>query len=109
MKKDTLVLENLGWTVLPVFNENGFVRNDGFYLPFFTGVPTKEILNEMEFTPAYTILNRETAKGKKGSCQYIPNQSLLIRIYDPQLSDCVVPESKCETSSFFQFLDYYKN
>ena len=54
----------------------------------------QELLKEMEFDPAFAVLKREALKGKKGSIQYLPGQSVYIRIFDPQLVDFADLESK---------------
>ena len=39
-KKGKMVSVDFGWSVLPIFNEEGFVNHGAFQVPLFTGNPT---------------------------------------------------------------------
>ena len=83
-KKGKLTVTDTGWTVLQVFNEDGYVRSGYYQLPVFQGVITKDLIDEMQMETAWPLLAREMQK-KKGRAKLLTACSCFVKIIDEQI------------------------
>ena len=83
-KGKKIVTDNLGWTVLQVFNEDGYVRSGYYQLPVFQGVITKNLIDEMQMETAWPLLAREM-QTKKGRAKLLTSCSCFVKLIDEQL------------------------
>ena len=75
------VIEDVGWTILPVFSPNGFVMSGIYQIPLFKGAPIPEYLKEMEKTDPWPFL-MEKLKDKKSRISYLEPTSVIVRLLD---------------------------
>ena len=59
-----------GWSVLPIFYEEGYVRSGVYQLPLLQGSPTKEFLDTMQFESPWSVIGKELEKGKKSAIKF---------------------------------------
>ena len=69
-KAGVLTMEEYGWTVLPIFYEEGYVRSGVYQLPLLQGSPTKEFLGTMQFESPWSVIGKELEKGKKSAIKF---------------------------------------
>jgi hypothetical protein len=86
-RKGEMSHEPIGWGLLPIFHEEGYVDNGSFHIPLYQGAPKKELLTEMQFDEPISIIERELCKGRKSSVKYLGQASAFVRIVDSQFED----------------------
>ena len=74
-------IEEVGWTILPVFSPNGFVMSGIYQIPLFKGAPIVEYLKEMETTDPWQFLS-DKQKEKKSRIIPLENCSVIVRLLD---------------------------
>lgn len=79
---DKKLLEPVGWTVLPVFYEDGFVKSGMFQIPFFAGPVPVNILAEIASTDPWEFML--SSAQKPGGISFLNPVSVLLRIVDCQ-------------------------
>lgn len=87
-KRGSAKLTPVGWAVLPVFDEDGFVRTGAWQVPALKGSPTQELLRLMEQRPPYEVIEEEAARGRRGRVHYAEPMSVFINLIDEQIADC---------------------
>lgn len=74
-------IEEIGWTILPIFSPNGFVMSGIYQMPLFKGAPIVEYLKEMETTDPWQFL-MDKLKEKKSRISYLEPCSVIVRLLD---------------------------
>lgn len=87
-KRGAAKLTPVGWAVLPIFDDDGFVRTGAWQVPALRGSPSQELLRLMEQRPPYEVIEEEAARGRRGRARYAEPMSVFINLIDEQLADC---------------------
>jgi hypothetical protein len=82
-KKDAPVFKTIGWTVVPVFNSNGYVQSGCYQLPVFKGVIPKDILDKITHNDVWPVI-MELLAMKKSPIQLLEPMSAIVRVIDGQ-------------------------
>ncbi|EGR33876.1 hypothetical protein IMG5_033550 [Ichthyophthirius multifiliis] len=82
-KGDQVYLENIGWTLCPVFTNNGYVKSGIYQLPIFKGQVPFDILQKASQQNPWMAI-QEGIKNKKNSVKYYETMSCIVRILDAQ-------------------------
>jgi hypothetical protein len=75
------LIEEVGWTILPVFSPNGFVMSGIYQIPLFKGTPIPEFLKEMETSDPWPFLI-DKSKEKKPRIVPLEPTSVIVRLLD---------------------------
>jgi len=80
-RKDKIKIEPVGWTIMPVFTPNGYVKSGCYQLPLFKGPVKKEMLKGLcENDPWEYMMEQRTKK----QISYLEPMSAVVRLLDAQ-------------------------
>ena len=82
-KKDVPAFKTVGWTVVPIFNPNGYMQSGCYQLPIFKGVIPKDVLDRITQNDAWPVL-MELLAMKKSPVQLLEPMSVVVRVVDGQ-------------------------
>ncbi|CEO99035.1 hypothetical protein PBRA_007149 [Plasmodiophora brassicae] len=88
-------IQIFGWTVLQLFDDDGYTNMGSFQLPLFKGLPDPDILEMMRAEPFANVIKREMSKegnkkrkaAKKPLFEFLEPSSAMVRIADSLLED----------------------
>ncbi|XXQ36202.1 C2H2-type domain-containing protein [Plasmodiophora brassicae] len=88
-------IQPFGWTVLQLFDNDGYTNMGSFQLPLFKGLPDPDILEMMRAEPVANVIKREMSKegnkkrkaAKKPLFEFLEPSSAMVRIADSLLED----------------------
>ncbi|CAD8177252.1 unnamed protein product [Paramecium octaurelia] len=75
------IVEKVGWTVLPIFTQNGFVKSGIYQVPVLAGEITFKIIEEFQRGEIWDQID-EMTKQKKNALKYLDNMSIIVRLLD---------------------------
>ena len=82
-KKSVPLIKPVGWTVLPIFNSDGYVQAGIFQLPIFKGTIPKDTLQHITYNDAWPYL-MDLMRVKKSPVQLLEPMSVIVRLLDAQ-------------------------
>lgn len=82
-KKDVPAFKTVGWTVVPIFNPNGYMQSGCYQLPIFKGTIPKDVLDRITHNDAWPVL-MELLAMKKSPVQLLEPMSVIVRVVDGQ-------------------------
>jgi len=82
-KKSSLTLKTIGWTVLPVFNQSGYVQSGIYQLPIFKGPLPLDTLSYISSQDAWPYLMNLMSM-KNSPIQLLEPMSIIVRLLDGQ-------------------------
>lgn len=75
--------KTVGWTVLPIFNSNGYVDSGIYQLPILKGSIPKDLLDHITHHEAWPYIN-DLLHMKKSPVQLLEPMSVIVRLLDGQ-------------------------
>jgi len=82
-KKSSLTLKTIGWTVLPVFNQSGYVQSGIYQLPIFKGPLPLDTLSYISSQDAWPYLMNLMSM-KNSPIQLLEPMGIIVRLLDGQ-------------------------
>ena len=80
-RKDKIKIQPVGWTIMPVFTPNGYVKSGCYQLPLFEGAVKTEMLRPLQENDPWEFM--QTQKSSK-KLSYLGSMSAVVRLLDAQ-------------------------
>ncbi|KAL4486755.1 hypothetical protein ABPG72_006587 [Tetrahymena utriculariae] len=80
---DKVVIENVGWTICPIFTPNGYVKSGIYQIPMFKGSIPMHVVDSVTRQDPWEYIE-EQLKTPKSGVVYYENMSAIIRLLDAQ-------------------------
>jgi hypothetical protein len=80
--RQTPEVTNVGWTILPIFSDDGFVESGIYQLPLFRGAVPVPILQDLATNKPWEFLNNLV--GKRNGPSFLTPVSVIVRLVDAQ-------------------------
>ena len=82
-KKGSMIPKTIGWTVLPIFNQSGYVQSGVYQLPIFKGSLPLDMLDYLSHHEAWPYL-MNLMSTKNSPVQLLEPTSIIVRLLDGQ-------------------------
>lgn len=78
---DKIKIEPIGWTIVPVYTPNGYVKSGCYQIPIFKGAVKTEMLQPLSENDPWEYIMEQKAQKK---LQYLEPMSAVVRLLDAQ-------------------------
>ena len=75
-------VQNIGWTILPIFSNDGYVRSGTYQIPVFKGSVPASFLPDLAINDPWTLLMNSV--NKPGGPVFLSPVSVIVRLVDSQ-------------------------